>query len=143
MTISKLEYEQMTARVEGICGDLKSGRYKMLADKPALENDLHQQIIAECKRFGFYYVHSRTDKRTTNAIGTPDFVLALPDGVVWWIEVKIKGNKPTREQMAVGVMLKKLGQNYALVYSIDEFYHAICDKACEKRDAEFFRDNQL
>ncbi len=88
------------------------------------EKDIHELIIGECRKRRWYFVHSRTDRRTTTAIGVPDFIIATFDKV-WWIEVKRKGSKVTREQAAVGIMLKALNQNYAVVYSFEEFISVI------------------
>lgn len=89
------------------------------------EGNLHAAIIQYCKSKGWYYVHSRMDRQTTTAIGVPDFILALPNGVVWWIECKAKGKKLTPEQLSVGVMLNHLHQNYAVVYSMEEFMEIV------------------
>jgi hypothetical protein len=88
------------------------------------ESDIHDQIVAECRKRRWYFVHSRTDKRTTTAIGVPDFVIAGFDKV-WWIEVKRPNSKPTREQVAVGIALKSLNQNYSVVYSFEEFLNFV------------------
>jgi len=92
-----------------------------------LEKDIHAKIIEECGKRGWYFIHSRTDKRTTQAIGTPDFVIATFTAV-WFIEVKRKGTKPTREQAAIGIFLKHLGKNHAVVYSVEEFLSIVGEK---------------
>jgi len=88
------------------------------------EKDLHGFIADYCRSQGWYFVHSRMDKRQTAGIGTPDFVIATRKGD-YYIEVKRKGGKPTREQMAVGIMLQHLGRNYALVDSLAAFLEVV------------------
>jgi hypothetical protein len=92
---------------------------------PKSESDLHDQITDYCLSRGWYFVHSRMDRRTTNAVGTPDFVIAGPDGVTFWIEAKRKGKKPTTEQLAAGVQLRHFGHRHEIVYTFGEFLTAI------------------
>jgi hypothetical protein len=119
MGFSEFELQQMQARLAHNSGrEPKPDQFEP-SNEP--ESKLHDQIIEHCKSKGWYYVHNRMDRPTTTAIGVPDFVLALPGGVTWWVEVKRKGNKPTREQAAVGVMLGHLNHKHATVYSFEEF----------------------
>lgn len=86
---------------------------------PKREKDIHAEIMEWCASQGYYFVHSRTDKRTTTAVGLPDFIIATFEDV-WFIEVKRKGSKPTIEQLAHGTFLKKLNKKHAIVYSLKE-----------------------
>lgn len=85
------------------------------------ESDLHDQILAECRRRGWLAIHSRMDKRTTNRVGTPDFIIAMNNGQTLFIEVKAKGKKLSTEQAATMAWLLKLGHSPKLVYSLNEF----------------------
>lgn len=72
MTITEAQYQEMLARCER-----NRGRTEPVPeDAVERESDLHDDIIALCKTNGWYYVHSRRDKATTNAVGTPDFIIA-------------------------------------------------------------------
>jgi hypothetical protein len=84
------------------------------------ESDLHIKIITACHAKGWYVVHSRMDRPSTQAVGVPDFVIATFKGT-YFIEVKRKGGKVTMAQLAAGVMLKHLGRKYALIHSFEEF----------------------
>lgn len=89
------------------------------------ESDLHDKIIAECRRRRWYFVRSRMDKRSTNQAGTPDFIIAADAKFdqVWtyWIEVKRKGSKLTPEQTATKHVLLSLGHRYATIFSFEQF----------------------
>lgn len=90
-----------------------------------IEGKLHDDILDYCRKQGWYVVHSRMDKKTTNALGTPDFIIAMSDGRIVWIEAKAKGRKPTKDQMAACCWLNKLGHCYYIVYSMTQFLIAI------------------
>lgn len=89
------------------------------------ESDLHAEIEDYCKKMGWYYVHSRMDTATTTQLGVTDFIIAAPGGLTFWIEAKAKKNKPTPEQLGVGVFLKMLNHIHATVYSIHELLDVI------------------
>ncbi len=89
------------------------------------ESDLHNQIIAELKLRRWYYCYSRTDKRTTQQLGIPDFVIASPNGVTFWIEAKRRNGKLTHEQTIAKHCLLALGHKYATVFSFKEFVEFI------------------
>ena len=85
------------------------------------ESDLHRLIATVCKLRGWYFIHSRMDKRTTCNIGAPDFVIALPGGRTLWVEAKTSRGKMTPEQERARDMLIRLGHRQIVVRSIDEF----------------------
>jgi len=85
------------------------------------ERDLHDAIEADLKLRRFYYVHSRTDKRTTNQLGTPDFIIGCSDGIVIWMEVKKKGAKLSKEQSIARHCLLALGHHYFTVYCWQDY----------------------
>jgi hypothetical protein len=84
------------------------------------ESDLHDAIIALCKERGWYYVHSRMDRRHTNAVGTPDFIIAMDKGRVAFLECKSAGGKATTEQLSALVWLQKLGHRADIVTNMDD-----------------------
>jgi hypothetical protein len=95
------------------------------------ESELHKQIEEELKRRRWYYVHSRTDRATTQQKGVPDFIIAMPenkygdDPQTLWIEVKKKGGKLSPEQTITKHVLTALGHRFAVVYSFQEFLEVI------------------
>lgn len=89
------------------------------------EESIHDQIEADLINRRFYYVHSRMDKRTTTALGVPDFIVAAPNCVTLWIEVKRRGGKLSKEQQITKHILLALNHHYFLVFSFDEYLAAI------------------
>ena len=93
------------------------------------ESELHEQIEDELNRRRWYFVHSRTDKKTTTQLGVPDFIIAAPEKFdrvsTYWVEVKRKGGKLTPEQTITRHVLQSLGHKWACVYSFEEFLTAI------------------
>ena len=96
-----------------------------VANKCENESQLHDDIIEFCKSKGWYYVHSRMDQRSTNAIGTPDFIIAMDGGKTLWIECKMPGKKATIFQLGALTHLNKLKHQACLVTSLDEFLEAV------------------
>jgi len=91
-----------------------------------LESKLHDDIEVELKRRRWYYVHSRTDQRTTTQLGVTDFIVAIPADEktrprTLWMEVKRKGTKLTKEQNITRHILVASGHWHEVVYSIGEF----------------------
>ena len=85
------------------------------------ESKLHAEINDECKRRRWLAFHGSMAHRSRRTIGEPDYVIAAPDGRVFFIEAKTKTGKLSTEQLAVGHLLNALGQRYAVVRSISEF----------------------
>jgi len=85
------------------------------------ESELHDRIIAECRRRGWFYVHARMDKRSTLTPGTPDFVIFTDCGGVLIVECKTRTGKMSVEQSAVAAMLKRLGHRSHVVRSFEDF----------------------
>jgi hypothetical protein len=85
------------------------------------ESELHRQIEDELKRRRWFYIHSRTDKRSTNQVGTPDFIIAAPNGKTFFCEVKRKGGKLSVEQNVTRHVLLALGHHFAVVFSMEDF----------------------
>jgi len=114
MSISTAQFQEMLARTEFNAGRVP----KMSADPVEKESDLHDDIIGLCRARGWYYVHSRMDRATTQAKGVSDFVIALDGGVTVWIEAKAKRGKVTTEQLATIAHLKKLGHAAGIAYNM-------------------------
>lgn len=85
------------------------------------ESLLHNQIIAECKRRGWIYFHSRMDKPTGATIGTPDFILAADGGRTFFIECKAAVGKLSTAQLGMQAWAKKLNHTIHVIRSFEEF----------------------
>lgn len=60
--------------------------------------------------------------------GVADRVVCLPDGTVWFIEVKAPDGKLTALQKRFGEQMAALKQRYAVIYTkeeVDEWLHTI------------------
>lgn len=115
MSVSEAQYRDMLART------LRSQVREPPTASDEPESELHDQIIDECRRLGWYCRHCRMDKKTTDAVGTPDFIIAIPGGITLWIECKRKGSKPTMPQLAASAHLRHLGHLHGFCYSFEEF----------------------
>lgn len=89
------------------------------------EAKLHEEIAAECRRRGWYCVHSRIDRPTTTALGVPDFICAADGGRTFWIEAKGAKTKVTLEQAGTLQWLRSLGHVAAVVRSLEEFLNLV------------------
>lgn len=85
------------------------------------EDQLHADIIDECKRRRWQYFHSGMHKRTTINLGTPDFIVMADGGRTLYVECKTKDGKMTMEQLAVSVHAHALGHCVHVVRSFEEF----------------------
>lgn len=119
-TISHAQYVDMRNRVLANSGILPESIHPV-----SREGDLHDDIIRLCKARSWFYVHSRMDKRTTQACGVPDFIIAMDDGKTAWIECKAKGNKPSNEQLATITFLKAKGHIAGLAYNMADVLNLI------------------
>jgi hypothetical protein len=100
---------------------MKTPKQSAMVDGCRRESELHEQIFAECRRRGWYVVHSRMDMPSTNGVGTPDFIIAMDGGRTLWIEAKAKGRKCTPAQLAAEAWLLKLNHSVDAVWSFEEF----------------------
>ena len=93
------------------------------------ESELHDQIMAECRRRGWLVINSRMDRPTTNGVGSPDFVIAgtkgSPEGTQWpqvyFVEAKSRTGKLRPEQSAMIAQAARYGHTIHVVRSFDEF----------------------
>lgn len=96
----------------------------MLGPGPDRESELHDDILAFCRRKGWLVVHSRMDRRTTQQAGVSDFIIISPDWA-WFVEAKRPGQKLRLEQAAFRAQVLKLGWPHAVVHNLQEFIEAI------------------
>ena len=75
-----------------------------------------------------WWTRSRTDKATTNRIGTPDFVGVFA-GFAFGMEVKRPGQKPTTEQLGELAWMRKAGAKTGVVHSKEEAIELLTGKS--------------
>ena len=92
---------------------------------PPTEKSVHEAILAECGRRGWYVLHARMDMRSTIAVGAPDFVILAGDGRTICVEVKRPGGKLRLEQAAARHQILGLGHEHWVVHSMAEFLEAV------------------
>jgi hypothetical protein len=103
---------------------VKEPTVKPLGPGPDRESDLHDDILRHCRDNGWLCVHSRMDRRSTNAVGTPDFIIVTP-GTVLFVEAKMPGKKLRPEQRAFAAHIRKLGWPHATVHTFTEFLEVV------------------
>lgn len=108
-------------------GRSKASHFEDAQNEPyeGLESNLHAQIEADLKNRRWLYVHSRQDKRTTQAKGVTDFIIAAPYGVTYWLEVKRANGKLSTYQNVTKHCLLALGHNHFTVYSFSDYLYAV------------------
>jgi|SRR5882672_2847736 len=101
------------------------------------EKQVHTQIENWLRLKDIFFVHSRTDKRTTNQVGLPDFLFAWPfAGEIRpvAIEVKVNGNKLSPAQEKVRQQMIRNWWRYFLVSSLGDMLDQFNIKATETKD---------
>lgn len=92
------------------------------------EKRVHTQIENWMRLNDIFYVHSRTDRKTTNKVGLPDFLFAWPfAGEIRpvAVEVKVNGNKLSTEQANVRQQMIRNWWKYFLVSSLGDMIEQI------------------
>jgi hypothetical protein len=90
-------------------------------DESKLQDDIEQYCLSK----GWYPIRSRMDRPTTVMPGCPDLIIFADNGRNFQVECKAKNRKQTTEQMAAQAWLNKLGHNYHLVRSFEEFLEVV------------------
>jgi hypothetical protein len=93
----------------------------------APERKIHEEIEAVLVLRRWYFVHSRFGVPTTQRPGVPDFIIAAPEGITLWCEVKKKGGKLDEKQTVTKHVLLALDHYFLVVYSLDDFSSALKD----------------
>jgi hypothetical protein len=120
MSISQNDYMAMLARLNARLHYNERVRTTHSQDYER-ESELHQDIANYCKAKGWICFMGSTAHRTKRTIGEPDALIYADQGRCFLVECKIKGRKPTVEQMAILAWAKKLGHKAAIVESLAEF----------------------
>lgn len=121
MTFSRTEYEAILARQ----------RHQRAADGLAAaeagcdnERDLHDRILAECRRRQWIVFHGSMGIATHRTPGEPDFIILAP-GRVLLIECKTRTGKLTPEQEGLIRWAARLGHHIHVIRSFDQFLQLI------------------
>lgn len=80
-----------------------------------LERETHKLISQWLNLNGVTYVHSRTDKRTTQAKGVPDFII-IANNKCLLLEAKREKEKLRPEQLAFKVKCERGGTAVHVIY---------------------------
>ena len=87
------------------------------------ESRLQGRIEEHCRKMGWYFFHDRS--RAVNERGFPDLVIALPDSVTLWLELKSAKGRMTPEQKRVMLILKALGHHHYKVKAYSRYLRII------------------
>lgn len=90
-------------------------------DEEPRERDLHEKIIAECKRRGWRTVHSRMNAAATIEVGTCDFIIFADGGRVFLCECKSATGKLSTDQVIFISWMARLGHNVPVITSFQQF----------------------
>ena len=96
-----------------------------LPDAVEREGGLHDKIIAECKRRGWKYVHSRMDRRTTVGEGVCDFIIYADGARMFHMEIKALKGKLSMEQRIFITWVEHLGHKVHVITALSEFMEAV------------------
>jgi hypothetical protein len=108
---------------------LARGKNTVFKPNPAEEREvaLHERIKAYCKAQWpvWMFIHARSDRQSTIAVGAPDFVIFLPGGHVVCLECKTRTGKLTAEQKAWAYQMNVLGHTVHEVRSFEQFLNIV------------------
>ncbi len=120
MGISPSDYQSMLARTErarGVLPDDPQG----LGVPCGSEADLHYEIMDECRRRGWQFLHGSMSERTHRTLGEPDFTVLANGGRVLFVECKSAAGKLTKEQQVFKAQAERNGHVVHVVRSFKEF----------------------
>jgi hypothetical protein len=91
--------------------------HRAIARRELDEQKLFAGWLRRLKTHGaLHYVWPRGDKRSTIAVGHPDFSVWLPDGMTALFEFKLPGGRVSPEQEQTLELLQSLGHYVYVVY---------------------------
>lgn len=94
-----------------------------MSERETGKGGLHEQIMRHCDSQWprWKYLHSRTDQKSTVAVGSHDFTVFLPGSKHLCIECKSKSGKLSSYQLGWAHEMRTLGHEVHVVYSLDQF----------------------
>lgn len=89
------------------------------------ESEIHQAFRRYLDKSGIVFDHSRTDKRTTNTVGQPDFQIYARGARSLFIEIKVLGGKLRPEQEDRKCELERLGFMVLICNTVEECVYSV------------------
>ena len=125
MSFTHADYLAMQARCDGA----RKNIVRNLGDPANREvgkGGLHEQIINHCNAQWprWKFIHARTDRRSTIAVGCQDFTIFMPGGVLC-VECKKVGGKLSAEQLAWEMEMMGLGHVVYVVETLEQFLRLV------------------
>lgn len=136
MAITPEQFGEMERRVQRNRGITSEGDSEIARDGVALELPLHDAIIHYCNRQfpRWKYIHANPARRSTIALGAPDFTIFMPGGITLCVEVKARDGKVDPDQMAWHSEMRRLGHDVRIVRSMTDFMNAAASAIAESND---------
>lgn len=119
MPITPSQFQEMVLRVEKNRGQEEKSPIEISGSGDEHETDLHRRIVWWCdSQFPFVpYIHARTDKRSTIAVGCVDFALFYKSKCLL-IECKSAKGKMSIEQLA---WMRQVNEQGFMVHVVRDF----------------------
>ena len=101
------------------------GDQELARDSSKSEAYLHAEIIQDCRRRGWIYLHGSMASETHRTLGEPDFVILADGGRVFFIECKGAEGKLRPAQAAIAFHAARLGHEIHVVRSMLDYVNVI------------------
>lgn len=85
------------------------------------ESKLHEQVRREVQTRGWIMFHGSMAHRAMRTLGEPDATVLADAGRVFFVELKTKTGKLSREQLGLKLWAENLGHKIHTVRSLNEF----------------------
>lgn len=95
------------------------------------EEELAQLCIAEIRRRRWYFTRNMPGRYSTSTVGTVDLIIAAPNGVAYWAELKKRNGKLSEAQTVTKHVLLSLWHKWGCIYSFQMFVDFIDGKSIE------------
>lgn len=122
---TKAEMEAEFRKDFGYGSRVEMGPPPEVEDSPASESKLHEQIIEECDKRLWGYIHNRMDRKATTKKGIPDFVIVADQSRTFYIECKMPGKKFSDEQNKFKAVAERNGHTVHRVENMAQFAIAV------------------
>jgi hypothetical protein len=83
------------------------------------ERDLHRDIVRYLNVLGVPFAHARMDKKSSIAVGYPDFSFPYRGRFVAW-EAKVRGRPLDADQQRTREMIEKHGGQFAVIRGLED-----------------------
>ena len=129
MTVGRINFAPVPGNILGCMSEADQRRFSRTGKTPAEarehavakdERELQKQIANWLRLRGIWFTQSRMDRRTSNTVGTPDFIFCHRGRFVAW-EVKCPWSRALRpEQQKAADAIVAAGGEWRLVTSLAE-----------------------